>query len=93
MPSVQRVGDTDSAGGAATGGVGSVRVNGRNVIVNNNSVTRHPPCPKPSTHCSATTANGSGSVRAGAIPIVYTGANDTCGHARTGGSSNVRVAA
>ena len=93
MPSVQRVGDTDSAGGAATGGIGSVRVNGRNIIVNGNSVTRHPPCPKPSTHCSATTSNGSGSVRAGGIPVVYTGASDICGHARTGGSPNVKVAA
>jgi uncharacterized Zn-binding protein involved in type VI secretion len=96
MPAVQRVGDADGAGGVASGGVGSVRVNGRAVIVNGNSVSAHPCCGRkgcPPIHCSATTAGGSGSVRAGGIPVVYTGASDTCGHARAGGSDNVRVAA
>jgi hypothetical protein len=32
MPAVQRQGDSNSAGGAATGGVASVRVNGRPVV-------------------------------------------------------------
>ena len=96
MPAVQRVGDADGAGGVASGGVGSVRVNGRAVIVNGNSVSAHPCCGRkgcPPIHCSATTSGGSGSVRAGGVPIVYTGAGDTCGHARSGGSDNVRVAA
>ena len=96
MPAVQRVGDADSAGGVASGGIDSVRVNGRPVIVDGNSVSAHPPCGQrraPPIHCSAVTAGGSGSVRAGGIPVVYTGAGDTCGHARAGGSDNVRVAA
>lgn len=96
MPAAQRVGDASSAGGVATGGVASVRINGRPVIVNGNSVTAHPCCGQrgcPPIHCSATTTGGSGSVKAGGIPVVYTGANDTCGHPRAGGSENVRVAA
>ena len=44
MPAVQRVGDADGAGGVASGGVGSVRVNGRPVIVDGNSVSAHPCC-------------------------------------------------
>jgi hypothetical protein len=96
MPAVQRVGDADGAGGVASGGVGSVRANGRAVIVNGNSVSAHPCCGQkncPPIHCSAVTAGGSGTVRAGGIPVVYTGASDTCGHARAGGSGDVRVAA
>lgn len=96
MPAVQRVGDTNDAGGVATGGVGSVRINNRPVIVNGNSVTAHPPCGQrraPPIHCSAATAGGSGTVRAGGVPVVYTGAADTCGHARAGGSTNVAVGA
>jgi hypothetical protein len=30
-------------------------------------------------------------VRAGGIPVVTTGCADSCGHPRTGGSSNVRA--
>jgi len=96
MPAVQRVGDADGAGGVASGGVGSVRVNGRAVIVDGNSVSAHPCCGQRGCspiHCSAVTAGGSGSVRAGGIPVLYTGSGDTCGHARSGGSGDVRVAA
>lgn len=96
MPNVQRVGDANDAGGTASGGVPSVRANGRPVIVNGNSVSPHPPCGKKNQqpHCSAKTTGGSVSVRAGGIPVVYTGDKDTCAtHSRVGGSSNVRVAA
>lgn len=94
MPAVQRVGDANEAGGVAQGGAGSVRVNGRAVIVEGNSVTPHPCCGSrgcPPTHCSATTAGGSGSVKAGGIGIITTGAADTCGHSRAGGSADVRI--
>jgi hypothetical protein len=30
-------------------------------------------------------------VRAGGVPIVTTGCSDTCGHARAGGSADVRA--
>ena len=94
MPAAQRVGDADDAGGVATGGVGSVRVNNRAVIVNGNSVTPHPCCGRkgcPPVHCSATTTSGSGTVRAGGISINRTGDADSCGHSRSGGSDNVQV--
>jgi uncharacterized Zn-binding protein involved in type VI secretion len=43
-------------------------------------------------HCSAVTTMGSSNVRAGGLPIIRTGADlDNCGHARAGGSPNVRV--
>jgi hypothetical protein len=94
MPAVQRVGDANGAGGVATGGVGSVRVNNRPVIVNGNGVTAHPPCGQrraPPIHCSASTAGGVGTVRAGGVAVVVAGAGDTCGHARAGGSGDVRA--
>ena len=87
MPAVQRVGDADGGGGVAQGGVASVRVNGRPVIVNGNSVTGHGKGP----HGGPVTAGGNGTVRAGGIPVVTTGCADTCGHARAGGSGDVRV--
>lgn len=94
MPGIQRVGDANSAGGVATGGIASVRVNGRPVVVNGNGVTPHPNCGQrraPPTHCHATITGGSGSVRAGGIPIAVTGAGDTCGHSRSGGSPDVKI--
>lgn len=95
MPAAQRVGDANAAGGVAQGGIGSVRINGRAVVVVGNSVTPHPCCGArrcPPIHCSATVSGGSGSVRAGGLAMIRTNDVDTCGHARTGGSSNVRVA-
>ena len=96
MPAIQRVGDANTAGGIAQIGVASVRVNGRNVSVVGNPVTPHPCCGQkrcPPIHCSATTTTGSSTVRAGGIAIVYTGSSDSCGHARAGGSADVKVAA
>jgi len=39
----------------------------------------------------AVTTGGNGSVRAGGVPIVTAGCADSCGHARSGGSGDVRV--
>lgn len=94
MPAVQRQGDANGAGGVATGGAGSVRVNNRLVVVNGTSVSPHPCCGQkrcPPVHCSAVTTGGVGSVRAENIPINVTGNSDTCGHARSGGSGDVRI--
>jgi len=93
MPAAQREGDTNSAGGAATSGVASVRVNGKPVVVDGTSVSAHAPWGRPHPpHRSPTTTGGSATVRAGGIPINRTGDADTCGHARVGGSPDVRVA-
>ena len=65
MPAVQRQGDLNSAGGAATGGVASVRANGRPVVVNGTGVSAHAPWGPPHPpHAAASTTGGSGSVRA-----------------------------
>ena len=92
MPAVQRQGDTNGAGGAAVGGVASVRVNSQPVVVNGASVAAHAPWGRPHPpHAAAVTTGGNGSVRAGGVPVVTTGCADSCGHARSGGSGDVRV--
>ena len=94
MPAVQRQGDTNTEGGAATSGVTSVRVNGKPIVVNGTSVSAHAPQKPPTAHAphaAAGTAGGSGTVRAGGKPVVRTGDVDTCGHARVGGSPDVRA--
>ena len=93
MPAVQRQGDLNSAGGAAKSGVASVRVNGRPVCVTGTVVTPHAPWGEPHPpHAAANTTGGSLSVRAGGRPINRTGDSDTCGHSRTGGIPDVRIA-
>jgi uncharacterized Zn-binding protein involved in type VI secretion len=95
MPAAQRNGDSNAGGGVAQGGVPSVRINGRAVMIPSQSVTPHPPYPRRGrnqhNNGSQVTAGGVASVRAGSQPIVVTGDNDTCGHPRTGGSPDVRV--
>ena len=85
MPEVQRVGDIDSGGGVITNGVDSVRVNGIPVSVNGSGVSPHA---RKNSH-RPVTSGGVGSVMAGGSPVNVAGNADTCGHARTGGSSNV----
>ena len=95
MPAVQRDGDSNAGGGVAQGGEPSVRINGRPVMIPGQSVTPHPPYPRKGrnehNNGGQATAGGVGSVRAGGKPVVVTGNADTCGHARTGGSSDVRA--
>lgn len=94
MPSVQRVGDPNNAGGVITRGIPSVRINGRSVAVVIAPVSPHPCCGRKGCgkHCRATVNYGSSSVRAGGRAIIYTGVVDSCGHVRSVGSPNVRVA-
>jgi uncharacterized Zn-binding protein involved in type VI secretion len=94
MPNVQRLGDPNTAGGIVTSGVASVRVNGRPIVIPGMPVTPHFCCGQPGCgiHCSAVTSMGSPNVRAANSPVIRTGIDlDTCGHARAGGSPNVRV--
>jgi uncharacterized Zn-binding protein involved in type VI secretion len=92
MPGVQRQGDANSAGGAATGGVGSVRVNGSPVVVNGTGVSGHAPWGRPHPpHAAPVTTGGSSTVKAGGVPINVDGNSDTCGHPRAGGSGDVRI--
>jgi uncharacterized Zn-binding protein involved in type VI secretion len=87
MPAVQRQGDSDSGGGAVTSGIGSVRTNGKPTAVIGLAVSKH----GKKAHAGPQTAGGVSSVRVAGKPISVTGDADTCGHTRTGGSSNVRA--
>lgn len=95
MPSVQLVGDVNSAGGVITGpGSPTVRMNGRAVSLSGDSVSPHPCCGRrgcPPIHCSAKTVGSSKNVKANGIAIVLTGDSDTCGHARVGGTSGIGI--
>jgi uncharacterized Zn-binding protein involved in type VI secretion len=93
MPSVQRQGDPNDSGGTASGGFGSVRANGKPVVVAGTGVTGHAPWGRRQhpPHASAVTTGGIGSVRAGGTPVNVDGDADTCGHTRTSGSSDVRA--
>jgi len=96
MAGVQRVGDANGAGGVITGpGSPTVRMNGRPVSLHGDSVSPHPCCGQrrcPPVHCHATTVGSSTTVKANGVAMVLTGDVDTCGHARAGGSDNVKVA-
>lgn len=95
MPGIQRNGDANAGGGVAQGGIPSVRINGIAVMIPGQPVTPHPPYPRRGrnehNNGSQKTAGGVSSVRAGGNPIVVTGNADTCGHARVGGSGDVRI--
>lgn len=87
MPAVQRQGDSDTGGGAVASGIGSVRTNGKPTAVIGLAVSFH----GKKAHSGPQTAGGVSSVRVAGKPISVTGNADTCGHTRTGGSSNVRA--
>ena len=96
MPNVQRDGDSNAGGGVAQGGDSSVRVNGRSVMIPAQSVTPHPPYGRRGSRTihnngGQLTAGGVASVKIGGKPIIVTGDTDTCGHARAGGSPDVRA--
>lgn len=93
--SVQRVGDANSGGGIAQGpGHTNVLINGRPALKPRTPFTPHVGCsPRNPTHCrgSVAVSGNSASVRANGQPLVLTGAKDSCGHARSGGSANVKA--
>ena len=88
---VCRVGDKNATGGVILTGDPKVLVNGRPIAVLGSRVSPHPPCPKPGTHCAATTTSTSSTVLVGGKPVVTVGDLDTCFHPRVGGSPNVIV--
>ena len=95
MPGVQRVGDPNSGGGIAVGpGHNNVLINGRPALIPGTPFTPHIGCnPKFPIHCiGAVAVSGtSTSVFANGIPLALDGGKDTCSHARTGGSPNVKA--
>jgi uncharacterized Zn-binding protein involved in type VI secretion len=94
MPGAVRIGDTNSAGGSASGrGAASVLINGRAACLRGTRVTPHPCCGRKgcNKHCNAKTTSGSQSVLAEGVEINYIGSKDTCGHARATGSRDVII--
>ncbi len=94
MPSIQRVGDQDSAGGVILNGDSTVLINGRAVAIRGASVSPHPCCGQrgcPPVHCSAKTQSNNSSILVNGVPLVLTSDVDTCGHPRSGGSPDVTV--
>ena len=90
MPNVQRMSDSNDAGGSITTIPQSkFFVESLLVCVNGSKGTSHPPCPTVSTHCAGNwqTSGGSTKFLVQGIPVNYTGNLDTCGHTRVGGST------
>lgn len=95
MPAVQRVGDASNGGGIAVGpGHNNVLINGRPALIPSTPFTPHIGCnPKNPIHCFGVVAvsGNSATVRANGIPLVLTGAKDSCGHSRAMGSPDVKA--
>jgi uncharacterized Zn-binding protein involved in type VI secretion len=94
MPGAVRIGDPNSAGGAAVGaGASSVRINGRPACTPGTGVTPHPCCGRPGCikHCAAKTTIGSRRVLVEGKPLIYVGSPDSCGHSRALGSRDVII--
>ena len=90
MAAVQRNGDANTGGGAISSTAQStVFANDKLISVNGSTVATHPA--GAGVHAGATTANGSSTVFAGGTAVNRTGDADSCGHTRTGGSSNVNI--
>lgn len=91
---IQRVGDQNTAGGVILSGDDSVLINGRAVAIQGVSVSPHPCCGRkgcPPTHCNAKTQANESNVLVNGVPLIFTDDQDTCGHARAGGSPDVMV--
>ena len=82
MPGICRDAD-DAAGGALIKSQSTVFANGKNVIVNGDSVTGHGDPP----HDAPTMIAGSDSVFIGGIAVCNAGDLATCGHAASGSST------
>jgi len=82
MPGICRDAD-DAAGGALIKSQSTVFANGKNVIVNGDSVTGHGDSP----HDAPTMIAGSDSVFIGGIAVCNAGDLATCGHAASGSST------
>ena len=87
----QRNGDANNAGGVINSiPQSNVFCNSELLSVDGSKGTGHPLGP-PHAAGVWSTANGNTKVRCNSIPVNRQGDADTCGHTRSGGSSNVNV--
>lgn len=92
MAKISRVGDTNQAGGAITGGAGTVFANGKNVGQLGNKLTPHAPWGRAHPpHSAATVTSGSPTVFANGVAVAKVGSSNSCGHSMVQGSDNVFV--
>lgn len=85
---VHRLGDPNEDGAAVTEvAQGTVFANNMLVAIDGSPVEGH----GLGEHSSPVTANGSGTVFIGGIPVNRQGDEDSCGHPRADGSPNVNV--
>ena len=88
MPAIERIGDKNTGGGAVLSTPQStVSVNNKLVAVNGAIVSGH----GDGRHRSSKTANGSNNVSINMRHVNRLGDEDTCGHTRAVGSTNVSV--
>ena len=87
---VQRYGDANSGGGTISVVTNNgVYANSKLVSIDGSGITTHGT--NPNVHASATTANGSSTVKEGGLGVNRENDVDSCTHVRIGGSSNVKV--
>jgi uncharacterized Zn-binding protein involved in type VI secretion len=93
VPGVQRVGDANSGGGVIQKGEPSVLVNGRAIALVDSPVSPHAPCGRRGgqRHCNARTQATNDSVLVNGQKITLSNSQDTCGHDRSTGSTDVVV--
>lgn len=86
MSNIVRKGDSNSAGGKATGGEKSFIVNRRSAVTVGTGVSAHKPCPIVPIHCNATTGGGNATFIINNKRANRKNDPDSCGHARASGS-------
>ena len=91
--SVHRIGDKNTAGGAATQPRRRVLSRGRPLAKFRSKVTPHPCCGVPgcNSHCVAKIGGRARTTLAEGKPVHVTGDGDTCGHRRAMGDLRVLV--
>ena len=88
----QRKGDSNTYPAAITVVADNkVYVNSKLISVDGSSVADNLPVDGSNTHTNTRTANGSSTVKSGGTPVNRTTDDDSCGHTRVGGSSNVNI--
>ena len=88
MPAVQRMGDSNDAGGQIDEiNQSTVFANGLLISIDGSLGTDHAGDPRGSW----TTANGIATVTIGGVPVNVEGNQDTCTHVRVGGSPDVNI--
>ncbi len=88
---IQRLTDSNDGGGSITSTAGNGTVYANNLLVSIDGSQGSGHGRKKHKSGAWSTTGGSGTVFAHNVPVNFTGNSDTCGHARSGGSSNVFV--